>query len=149
MSYVPKYILKRVVPKDGLFNIDVSGDGNIDGFAIKYVNVLTPIELPENMQADDLKDQFVGAWIDEEKYTLEQLNLHYNGKTYSLNDIDSLMGTTIPVGGIVYILANKSGGLHAGKHIIKLATQYQGTENKYELKRDLYKDGKCQPLPEK
>ena len=147
MSYIPKYIIKRIVPADALFNIDLNGDGKVDGTAVKYVNVVTPMTIPADTDVESIKKEFVGAWIDSEKYPLEKLMLIYEGKKYTLDNVKNILGLTVPVGGILYIVALKAGGTPVGMHKIKICTQYKDQKNEYGVERELTEDRKCVKFP--
>jgi hypothetical protein len=147
MSYIPKYIIKRIVPSDALFNIDLNGDGKVEGTAVKYVNVVTPLMIPADTDVEAIKKEFVGAWIDNEKYPLEKLMLIYEGKKYTLDNVKNILGLTVPIGGILYIVALKSGGSTVGMHKVKIVTQYKDQKNENEVERELTADRKCVKFP--
>src|SRR6056297_730373 len=62
MSYVPKYILKRLVPKDGVKKVD-------DGIEINVVNVVSPI--PASDLPGDPLDQ-IGVLVNDEELSREE-----------------------------------------------------------------------------
>ena len=138
MSYVPKYILKRIVPKNGVANIDMSGDGKADHVAVKYLNIVSPLEIPANANVEDLLSQFKGVNIDEEWFSDPKLlQLWFEGELLTLADFDKLKGKTLPVGGKLVIIMEKDGGVAPGKHKFGMKTEFEGTENHNELTREV------------
>ena len=93
MSYIPKYILKRMCPKDA---VTKNEDGTI---TLSLVNVISPIaieEIPDDDLMDYLEVKIDGEAVDKE--ALRQMTVDFQGNTYKIEDIKTLVGTTIPVG---------------------------------------------------
>jgi hypothetical protein len=91
MSYIPKYILKRMLPKDCVKAVD-------GGAEINLVNVISPIsidELPENV-IDYLEVKIDGVAISDDQK--KGIKLSFGGKTFEMASIGDLVGETIPVG---------------------------------------------------
>ncbi|MHA1372107.1 MAG: hypothetical protein ACTSWN_17320 [Promethearchaeota archaeon] len=139
MSYIPKYILKRIIPKDALKNVDINGDGNIDGVMLTYVNVLAPMKIEEDFDEDDLKKQFEDAdiLIDGKKQDINSMALYMRGRRITTQNIADLRGIEVPVGGKIFIYCPMPGGLDAGSHVLKIKTVYRDQVNEIELKREL------------
>jgi hypothetical protein len=138
MSYVPKYILKRIVPKNGVANLDLSGDGKTDAIGVKYVNIISPLEIPADSSAADILAQFKGVNIDDEWFTdPAKLKLWFDGEILTLNDFDKIAGKTLPVGGMIVIIMEKDGGVPAGKHEFGMKTEYNGQESHNKLTREV------------
>ncbi len=92
MSYIPKYILKRMIPKEGVRKVE-------GGVNIEVINVISPISIDE-IPSDDLMN-YVEVSVDGkmvEKEIVRKTKLIYQGKTYGVEDLRKLIGTTIPVG---------------------------------------------------
>ena len=143
ISYVPKYIIKRIIPKDAVVNLDMNGDGKADAVGVKYVNVISPLEIPANISKQELLSQFVSVNIDSEIYTdFTKLRLWFDNEVFSFGDIDKLLGKTLPVGGFVIIIVDKPGGISAGMHKFGMKTQYNNQENYNEVEREVSADVK-------
>lgn len=98
MSYIPKYILKRMIPKEGVRKVP-------EGVMIEVINVISPISIDE-IPNDDLMN-YVEVLIDGklvDKEIVRKTKLIAQGKTYGVEDLKSLVGTTIPVGEKINIL---------------------------------------------
>ncbi|MHA1819886.1 MAG: hypothetical protein ACTSU2_16090 [Promethearchaeota archaeon] len=93
MSYIPKYILKRMLPKDCIEATD-------DGFLIKMVNVISPItveEIPDNV-IDYLEVKIDDTPVsDEVKKGIKIKN--DEGMEVGIENMADAIGVTIPVGG--------------------------------------------------
>jgi len=149
MSYVPKYILKRIVPMDAVANYDLDGDGTADHVGVKYVNVISPMQIPADIDPSYLLSQLKGIWLDGEKIeNVESGLIIYEGKRYAIDNIQEAAGQTIPVGGSFLIMIQYPGGLSEGMHKIKLTTEYNSQESSTELEREIAADRACLPAPE-
>ncbi len=150
MSYVPKYIIKRIVPADALANYDVSGDGTPDHVGLKYVNVLAPMEIPQDATFEGLMDQLRGIYVDDTKIeNVDQGQIWYDGKKYSKDNFNEMVGQTLPIGGQILILLPYSGGLQVGMHKLKIETSYEGQDSASEVERELAESRICLPSPGK
>ena len=92
MSFVPQYLIKRLLPMDCLHAVD-------NGVEIHAVNVMMPInieEIPPNML------DYFDVELDGEKQTrefIEQMNLTVEGKVFNFENAPTeLLGMTIPMG---------------------------------------------------
>lgn len=97
MSYIPKYILKRLVPSDSVKKVG-------DVLNITFVNVLSPINVSEEFPEDlsgKIKVSIDGKPISEEIIFKTELDIE--GKTYKVTDLKTLKGTTIPLGSKILI----------------------------------------------
>ncbi len=139
MSYVPKYIIKRMVPGDALKNVDTGGRGKPDGFTLKYVNVLAPMTIESNFNVEDIKKQLFDAEIkiDDTPLDVKSGAIFVAGKKITIDNIADLGGTSIPVGGHLFIFFPKEGGLSGGKHVLFLKTKYMERVEETILERDL------------
>ena len=139
MSYVPKYIIKRIVPKDALKNIDLSGDGKIDGVILKYVNILAPLEFEADLDLDDLKKQLgdAEAKIGDIQVDFKKVTIIFGEERVTYDDMEKIRGRTLPVGSAIHLYYPHDGGLPDGPHKIYLKTIYQGQTNETELERNL------------
>jgi len=139
MSFVPKYIIKRMVPPDALKNVDTDGKGKVDGFALKYVNVLAPMKIEKNLDVEDLKKQLFDADLemDGKKLDVKKAAICATGKKFTIENIADIGGMELPVGGCLYIYYPLPGGLAAGKHVLHLKTKYKERVDETTLERDL------------
>ena len=100
MSYIPKYILKRMLPKNCIVGTD-------DGFAINLVNVISPIaidEIPDNV-VDYIDVTINGESVGQD--ILKGLTITFDDITVGLNNIAEALGKTVPVGGKLVIKVPK------------------------------------------
>jgi hypothetical protein len=116
MSYIPKYIIKRMFPKDKALKI-VKKDGK-QYIMVQMVNVISPISVPDNLKGSignfDLNQaagwlkiavngKAIPVSVDGVKNFVQ---LWTQGKGFTLEDIlaDKAAGLTIPVGGKLAVL---------------------------------------------
>jgi hypothetical protein len=96
-NYVPKYIIKRLVPASGVKKIE-------DILEIKFVNILSPITVSEEFP-DDLSGK-IKVSIDGKELSEDQIfktELDIEGKTYKIPELKTLKGKIIPLGAEVFI----------------------------------------------
>ena len=131
--------MKRIVPKDALKNIDLSGDGKIDGVILKYVNVLAPLEFEKELDLDDLKKQLADAEakIGDLAVDFKKVTIIFGEERVTYDDMEKIRGRTVPVGSAIFLYYPVDGGIPEGSHKIYLKTVYQGQANETELQRDL------------
>jgi hypothetical protein len=101
MSYVPKYVLKRLIPADA-----VKLEKNV--LKVKVVNILMPLplsEIPGNF-LDILEVKLDGEIVlNRTKPELfSKASIIHNDQTYPLKDIKNINGGVMPVGDIFYIV---------------------------------------------
>ncbi|MHA1871100.1 MAG: hypothetical protein ACTSXF_09130 [Promethearchaeota archaeon] len=92
MSYVPKYILKRMLPKDCVKKTD-------DGVVITFLNVISPItieEIPDN-PLDYIEFKIDGKELGKD--LIGKVEISYEDKKVTINNIKDFIGETLPVGG--------------------------------------------------
>ena len=80
MSYVPKYILKRLVPKDAVTKVE-------NGVKVKAINVISPIplsQLPGN-PLDEIDLALDGKEMSREEKA--KVTVEVNGDTYPLENL--------------------------------------------------------------
>jgi hypothetical protein len=111
MSYIPKYIIKRMFPKEQCLKI-VKKDGK-QAIQVQMVNVMSPIAVPDNLKsqignldlealAKNLKIEVNGKAIPVSVEGVKNsVRIWTQGKGFSLDDLlnDKAAGVTIPVGG--------------------------------------------------
>ncbi len=139
MSYIPKYIIKRIIPADALKNVDMDGKGKVDGFALKYVNVLAPMQIEKDFDVEDLKKQLFDAElrVDQNSLDVKKGAIFAIGKKITLENIADLGGLSLPVGGHLFIYFPQAGGLGAGKHTLIMKTKYKERAEETVLEREL------------
>ncbi|MHA1682108.1 MAG: hypothetical protein ACTSUE_14310 [Promethearchaeota archaeon] len=109
MSYIPKYILKRMIAKDAVKNTD-------DGWKVDIKNVISPLsvdEIPENVI-----DMFT-ITVDDVEVDKTKVSLGFEDKKISIENPQEALGVTVPVGGII-VLECKGEKLSPGSHKFKL-----------------------------
>ena len=121
MSYIPKYIIKRMFPrKKCLSMVEYEGD---EWVKLMMVNVISPIEVPEgeiDLGGIDLPNK-VGEYIDikvndinveaTKEILLNDVILVTDGEVHTWESIfedGSAGGKTVPVGGKIELLIKKS-----------------------------------------
>ncbi|GAB4315453.1 MAG: hypothetical protein Kow0069_17330 [Promethearchaeota archaeon] len=150
MSYVPRYIMKRIVPMDALANYDTTGDGRPDHVGLTYVNLLAPLEIPQDLDPDDLISQLKEVAIDDAPLDREAVlagQVWYEGEKFTLENLAAAAGRTVPIGGRLLILLPYPGGLPEGKHKVRLVTEYQGQQSVTEFEREVSADRLCLEAP--
>lgn len=92
MSYVPKYILKRMLPKNCVKKVD-------NGINIEFLNVISPItieEIPDNA-LDYLEVNIDGNAVDAA--VKEKIEIGFEEEKATIENLKDFIGRTIPVGG--------------------------------------------------
>lgn len=107
MSYIPKYILKRMVPQDAVKATD-------EGFEIHVTNVISPLSVDE-IPADLDLSSVLSFKVDGEELPVDKFELQHEDTVVSIQDPSSALGVTIPVGGVI-IIRYKGGKMEAGEH---------------------------------
>jgi hypothetical protein len=108
MSYIPKYILKRMIPADAVKAV-------AGGAELSIVNVISPIsvdEVPENV-LDYLEIKLDGKAL--AKAEMAKIKLTIGTKTYNMQNAKEFQGQTVAVGAAIKIfapLAVKKGETH-------------------------------------
>jgi hypothetical protein len=97
MSYIPKYILKRMFPKDCVKEIE-------GGVEINMINVISPLSIDDGIP-DDAENHidFIldGNVIDAE--LKKKITFTIEDKTYTVANAKEFEGVVIPVGGSIKI----------------------------------------------
>jgi hypothetical protein len=120
MSYIPKYIIKRMFPKDKCIKI-VTKDGK-KFLMLSMVNVISPISVPDKIDLGGFNPATVPELV---KISVKGTNLPFTfdqvkkfaeiwnaGKGYNYDDIlvnNKAAGLTIPVGGKLSLLLSFEG----------------------------------------
>lgn len=113
MAFVPKSLLRKLYVKESLKNVDLTGDGNIDGFRFVLKNVLAtgtlvaPFELSVDGESIDAKD----------------VELEYEGEKIVLTGISPENPLKFRVGREVVLTIRKPGGLSPGEHRIDIVAK--------------------------
>lgn len=110
MSYIPKYILKRMIPQDA---VKIENDEIV----VEMTNVISPIsidEVPENvLEYIELKVDG-NVIVDGSKPEMgKTLKITWEDKVFTIDNFKSAVGMTLPVGGKLKI-AFKNPGLASG-----------------------------------
>ncbi len=129
MSYIPKYILKRMIPKDA---VKIDGDDVV----IDATNVISPIsidEIPDDV-LNYLEVQVDGEVVlsGDKPELAKGLKLMFDEKAFTMDNIQDAVGETLPVGGKLKIIFPNSLGLAAGEeHTVEVLIK---TDNPISIK---------------
>jgi hypothetical protein len=91
MSYIPKYILKRMFAEDAIKKTDT-------GLEITMLNVISPLsvdEIPDDVE-NYIEIKIDGEALDTE--IIKGVSLTVVGNTYTMDNIKDFVGVVIPVG---------------------------------------------------
>lgn len=94
MSYIPKYILKRMIPQDAM----KAAEGGVE---ITLTNVISPLSVDEIPAGIDPLE-YLEVKMDGEEISAEELKglkLTFEDTTIGIDNIEDALGKTIPVGG--------------------------------------------------
>jgi hypothetical protein len=98
MSYIPKYILKRMFPDDCVKKIP-------EGIQVELTNVISPFSVDE-MPPD--VENYIEFKVDGKPATIDQkkkLKLILNDKSvFTVENAKTFEGTTVPIGGNVKVI---------------------------------------------
>ena len=127
MSYVPKYVLKRLIPEKAVKL--VGGD-----IQVEMVNVLTPI--PFSMIPGEFVD-LVEIKVDDKVVVdsskpevAEKAKIIWNGKDYALKNIKEVADGTLPVGDKMTIVIPNIFGFKVGEtHTMELTVKIDSPIN--------------------
>ncbi|MHA1700096.1 MAG: hypothetical protein ACTSWN_14740 [Promethearchaeota archaeon] len=159
MSYIPKYILKRMVPKNSFFNVDKTGDGKPDAFGFYIINVISPLSIPAEVPSDpdelaklagvDDLNSLLNVTVDGEDigFDFKKLELRHEDKSVRLDKLADAAGVTVPVGGKIVVIYDYPGGLPVGEHEITIKYGVAGSEGEISVKRELTEDRSCISYP--
>ena len=124
MSYIPKYILKRMLPKDCVKAIE-------GGIEISLLNVISPItieEIPDNAV------EYLDVIIDGNAVgtdVKEKLEIDVEGETVTLANLKNFVGRTLPVGGKMIVKIPLSGLNSGEEHEFNITIK---TDNPFNIK---------------
>ncbi len=152
MSYIPKYILKRMIPEDSFFNTTKGKAAKPTHFGFYIVNVISPLSIPAEIPSDpkelaklagvDDLSKLINLSVDgkEMKFDIEKLSLKYEDKIVTLKNLKDAAGVTLPVGGKLFIMYEYPGGLTEGEHEIIVKAGIGGNVQEIAAKRVLKAD---------
>nr|MDO8110372.1 hypothetical protein [Candidatus Sigynarchaeota archaeon] len=122
MSYIPKYILKRMFPDDSFKKV-------AGGIEVTMVNVISPLSVDE-VPAD--VENYIDAKIDGKPLSAadkKKIKIVTGGKTFTIANAKTFAGVVIPVGDKIVVFVPSTlekGSEHEISIIIK-------TEHPFEL----------------
>jgi hypothetical protein len=152
MSYIPKYILKRMIPEDAFFNTSKVKGGKPTHMGFYIVNVISPLSIPAEIPSDpkelaklagvDDISKLINLSLDgkELAFDINKLVLKYEDKLVTIKTLKDAAGVTIPVGGKLFIMYEMAGGLAAGEHEIIVKVGLGGNVQEISAKRTLKED---------
>ncbi len=125
MSYIPKYILKRMIPADAVSNTE-------DGWKVAITNVISPLSVDE--VPDNVGDLFK-ITVDDKEIDKKYLALAYENTVVTFENPKAAIGVTVPVGGVLELRC-KGQKLAPGSHSFKLQVA-AGGDMSIEFERDV------------
>ncbi|MBD3188912.1 hypothetical protein GF325_18945 [Candidatus Bathyarchaeota archaeon] len=147
-----------MVPKDSFFCVDKSGDGKADAFGFYIINVISPLSIPADIPSDpdalakmanvDDINSLLSVSVDGEEldFDIKNLELRYEDKSVTIDNLSDAAGVTVPVGGkVVIIYSGKT--LEPGEHEIVIKYGVAGSEGEIGVKRELAEDRACLSYP--
>jgi hypothetical protein len=120
MSYIPKYILKRVFPSDCVKLKD-------NGVEFTFNNIIAPMKVEDIPSGEEYLARY-SLKIDGTEVpmaVMKKAKVTVNGKEYASTNIKALEGQVMPVGGKIVIFAPVTE--FAGKKLVK------GTEHEFHV----------------
>ena len=158
MSFIPKYILKRMLPANSFFTIDKDGDGKAEAIGFYIVNVISPLSLPAEIPstpeelvklagASDL-NSLISVTLDgvDLGFDFNKLELRYEDKSVKIGNLADAAGITIPVGGKVVFIYDypendyPAGITMIGEHELTLKYNLAGQSGDISVKREVTED---------
>lgn len=144
-----KVLIKKIFPPNKcVFTIDTNGDGRTDSILIRAINVVIPIEIPDELDIQDITgggidqdhlnfSEFLTIYLDDEEINLpenvrdseslkQNFILYHRDESLSFTDIieGKLGGRTIAMGDKIDIVLNVSeqtlNKLTEGDHTLRL-----------------------------
>ena len=97
MSYIPKYILKRMFPKDCIKTVE-------GGAEINMINVISPLSIDDGIPEN--AENHIGFILDGKVIGPElkkKITFTIGDKTFSVANAKEFEGVVIPVGGAIKI----------------------------------------------
>nr|MDO8113445.1 hypothetical protein [Candidatus Sigynarchaeota archaeon] len=152
MSYIPKYILKRMIPEDSFFNVCKKTAGKPDAIGLYIVNVISPLTVPAEIPSDpkelaklagvDDLSKLISITIDGKAvpFDINKLELRFENKGVTLKNLKDAAGVTVPVGGKLALIYDYPGGLKEGEHEIVIKAGIGGNVQEIAAKRVLKKE---------
>lgn len=118
MSYIPKYILRRLFPKDCIKLVN-------DGIEITFNNVISPLKV-EEVPEDFFSNYNIKIDSKEvSKDIMANVKITLNGKEFTKDNLKSMEGEVVPIGGKIKIFAPETE--FAGMKAVK------GEEHKFHV----------------
>ncbi len=165
MSYIPKYILKRMVPANSFFTVDKNGDGKAESIGFYIVNVISPLSLPADIPKDPKElaklagvsdlNSLISVSLDgvDLKFDFNKLELRYEDKSVRIGNLADAAGITIPVGAkvvVIYDYPEKEyppGMKIVGEHELTIKYNVAGQSGDLSAKREVTSDRVCVKYP--
>jgi hypothetical protein len=106
---IPKYILKRMLPKDSIKNTE-------EGFVIKALNVMSPFTIDE---IPDAIERLFYFKVDGELIKVDNISLKVGEKVFAVTNAKTIIGETLPMGSVLELrITGKH--LTKGKHVFEI-----------------------------
>lgn len=125
MSYIPKYILKRMFPANCVKKV-------ADGVEIEMINVISPLSIDDGVP--DSAENHIKVSVDGKELTNEQkkqIKFIVGDRTFLVTKATEFQGVLIPVGGSVKVFLPVTGLNLGEEHEFEVIIQ---TNNPFQLK---------------
>ena len=125
MSSLPPYVLKRMIPRDGVRNTEF-------GWAISITNAISPFHV--DAIPDNFNELFTVS-VDGVDLDKNNISLSFEGKEATVENPQEAAGVTVPMGGLVEF-RYRGENLEPGKHVFKFLIAARN-EISIEFERDV------------
>ena len=102
-------VIASIFIKNSLKNVDLNGDGKMDGFSFEVKN---------NVQTATLAG--LSVEVDGEEYPRDLVGIEVSGRDFKWRSLSSENTVSFPLGETAKITVTKKGGLPLGEHAIRL-----------------------------
>jgi len=102
-------MMASIFVKNSLRNVDLNGDGKIDGFSFEVKN---------NVQTATLAG--LSVEVDGEEYPMDRVEIEVSGRNGKWRGLSGENTVSFPLGEIAKIIITKKEGLPLGEHTIRL-----------------------------
>lgn len=115
---------KVMLPNRKIENVDLTGDGKIDGFQFDIVNPFYTAE-----PVSSVKDLLLG--IDGEEVSSERIGLIVRDQRFRIRDIPTIYETWWGFGEAIKVFVEEPGGLGTGRHELDCTLRMRASAGNY------------------
>ena len=102
-------VIASIFMKNSLKNVDLNGDGEMDGFSFEVKN---------NVQTATLAG--LSVEVDGEEYPRDLVGIEVSGRDFKCRSLSGENTVSVPLGETAKITVTKKDGLPLGEHAIRL-----------------------------